>query len=291
MIAIIPLAGKSERFAKAGYEQPKWALPLPDGHLLLQEVIESINPKDIIVISAKENRENLHSAMGWWNFKENKTIETWTPIIVSHPTSGPLETILRAKEYLKTTDELLINYCDCFAANGLSDFIAAMRSSGEDAGVYCFRSNNPRFQYDPSGEYALGGIFWFRHADEFLRRARKMEMRPDLSPAHIAFTYRGVAGLDGYRLYVDTKNYVDLGTPDDYEQYCGFPKKAQAVDAKGLPVFASYEEFMASDLLGQWRKDEIGYILYRSVTKQPVTDAEMRLLAQDMEKSINEQSQ
>jgi NDP-sugar pyrophosphorylase family protein len=281
LIAIIPLAGKSERFAKAGYEQPKWALPVRDDKPMIWEVMQSaITSKATIVVLRIDDDLLLHELWG----------TGFIPVHIDSLTSGPLETILRAKEYLKTTDELLINYCDCFAANGLSDFLTAMRSSGEDAGVYCFRSNNPRFQYDPTGQYALGGIFWFRHADEFLRRARKMEVRPDLSPAHIAFTYRGVAGLDGYRLYVDTKNYVDLGTPEDYERYCGIPQKAQAVDAKGMPVFASYEEFMASDLLGQWRKDDIGYILYRSVTKQPVTDAEMRLLAQDMEKSINEQS-
>jgi NDP-sugar pyrophosphorylase family protein len=285
MIAVIPLAGKSERFTKAGYEQPKWALPVSENTPMLQAVLYSIGHADkTIFIASRDN-----SALIRLILPINSESEKQFCLELGSPTSGPLESILRAKEYLKTNDELLISYCDCWAANGLWDFISTMRSSGEDAGVYCFRSNNPRFQYDPTGEYALGGIFWFRHADEFLRRARKMEMRPDLSPAHIAFTYRGVAGLDGYRLYVDTKNYVDLGTPEDYERYCGIPQEAQPVDSKGLPVFANYEEFMASDLLGPWRKDEIGYILYRSITKQPVTDAEMRLLAQDMEKSLDGQ--
>lgn len=284
MIAVIPLAGKSERFTKAGYEQPKFLLPCPDSSKTMLELVcnsmgDNVHP--IAIINKK-----VHFQYRDWSVW--RRINGFGYMLVDSPTSGPLETILRAKEHLNTNDELLINYCDCFAANGLSDFLATMRSSGEDAGVYCFRSNNPRFQYDPTGEYALGGIFWFRHADEFLRRARNkvFTIRPDFSPAHIAFTFRGVAGLDGYRLYVDTKNYVDLGTPEDYERYCGIPQKTQAVDDKGLPVFANYEEFMASDLLGQWRKDEIGYILYRSVTKQPVTDAEMRLLAQDMDKSM-----
>jgi NDP-sugar pyrophosphorylase family protein len=282
MIAIIPLAGKSERFAKAGYEQPKWALPVSENISMLRAVLFSIGDTSrTIMIAHASNAPLIRLILPVSSESLNQFVYEFMT-----ETSGPMETILRVKESLKTDDELLINYCDCFAANGLSDFLAAMRSSGEDAGAYCFRSNNPRFQYDPTGQYALGGIFWFRHADEFLRRARKMEVRPDLSPAHIAFTYRGVAGLDGYRLYVDTKNYVDLGTPEDYERHCGKPQKAQAVDAKGLPVFASYEEFMASDLLGQWRKDDIGYILYRSVTKQPVTDAEMRLLAQDMGRSL-----
>lgn len=283
MIAIIPLAGRSERFTDAGYTVPKWALPLRDGRSMLATVVQSLGGfSELTLITRREYDAAVASCLSEsdskWYVKNNDM-----------PTTGPMETILCAKDYLKTSDELLISYCDCFASNGLADFLAAMRSSSADAGVYCFRSNNPRFQYDPTGEYALGGIFWFRHADEFLRRSRKFPIRPDLSPAHVAFSYKGIGSLDGYKLYLDTAHYVDVGTPEDYERYIGkvTEKAGDAVDASGLPVFESFDAFMASDALGAWRKDEIGFILYRSVTKQPVTEDELRRLAADMQRTGN----
>lgn len=279
MLAIIPIAGKSSRFKAAGYSAPKWTLPLKDERSMLRTAMDGYEAAMTILVAEAENKDFIPGAVGI-----DKT--NWFTHEIHTSTSGPMETVLRAKSFLKTNDELLINFSDCFSANGLSDFLETLRTSNCDAGVFCFRSDDMRFQRDPTGDYALGGIYWFRHANDFLKRAREFQPHPNLSPARVAFTYRW-GQLARWNLYVDTKNYVDLGTPEDYETYIGKRTIAKG-DSITLPRFDTFEAFMADTELGNWRKDRIGWLLYRSVTKQTLTEAENRELAADMQNQAGE---
>lgn len=269
MIAVIPMAGNGQRFADAGYVQPKPLLPMPDGRTLIEHVVSSLPQVDLVITISKHTlplEPRMFAPYAWY------------PIHVKRETSGPLDTILECKTFLRNNDELFINYCDCFLPdNQANEFVKQMRERGRHAGVVCFPSHDPRFQRDPAGQFAMSGIFWFKHAKAFEENARRIaKANPGavghISPGQIAFGARWL-GLNMCAAFV-TNNYVDLGIPDTYEAY----QKLQG--AKSLlaeETYQTYDEFLVHDI-PNIPKTRMGWLMYKTL-KQTVTDEETMELA------------
>lgn len=209
MNCIIPLAGNGQRFIDAGYAMPKPLLPMPDGRTLIEHVVSSLPHVDLIITVSKPSLD-LQPGL----FKPY----AWYPVNIKRETRGPVDTLYEARSLLKNKSELLINYCDCFLPdNQVSEFIEATRKTGKKAGVVCFPSHNPRFQMEPTGRFAMSGIFYFKHSEDFINNAIVYRDSPTLSPGHIAFGLRWM-GLSQCAAWV-TDNIVDLGVPEAYETY------------------------------------------------------------------------
>lgn len=207
MITIIPLAGASQRFRSAGYTQHKALLPMPDGDSLLDYVINSIMPDDLITVALRSDMKELSRAIRQSN-KEGK----WRAIWLDTPTHGPLDTVLKASKWLHNTEELLINYCDCFMQSSAWPFIEHMRVSDKPAGMVGFESTNDRFTY--YGPLAEGGIFYFKNASKFLQYTHSF-----YSPYKDVGIPSVVRQSRDFTVWNGSREYVDLGVPADYEMY------------------------------------------------------------------------
>ena len=223
MIAVIPMAGEGQRFQDRGYGVPKPLLPMPDGRTLIEHVMESLPPMDAIYTVTR---------LGF--IHQFFAIDTiLISVVIKRKTAGPLDTILEAKQYMRGDDELLINYCDCFLPdNQCQEFVNEMRQRKRLAGVVCFPSHDERFQREPSGQFSMSGIYWFKSAREFVRQAKHYREDGRVSPGHIALSTMFYAGLNMGAAFI-TNNIVDLGTPEAYELYMALHKtKDDEIESK-----------------------------------------------------------
>lgn len=207
MLTIIPLAGRSQRFKDAGYKGHKALLPLADGRPMLAHVLDSYSLGRVVAVIHYDSFIALNSPLSKETTKRN--IEC-AYVVIEGLTSGPLDSILRASDYLEQGQELLINYCDCWLSN-IHYFLRRARM-GHDAAVATFDSTDKRYQY---GRYnqAIGGIIWFKDSRAFLNKARELELNDKVGAPQVAYQFDNAAEINV------TGMYTDLGTPEDYEAH------------------------------------------------------------------------
>lgn len=211
MIAVIPMAGNSQRFLDAGYLTPKPFLSLPNGNTMIEEIGSTLVPScsDIFLIVKNDHANYIKD----YNVKRIEFIK--------RKTIGPLDTLLAAKKFIDRNEELLINFCDCWLPNDegdqIAEFVEEMHNKKREAGVVVFPSNDYRFQREPTGKYAMSGIFWFKDGRRFVKEAMQYRDNPSMGPGHLAFTFRQWM-ISQAGAFV-TNNYVDLGVPEAYEFY------------------------------------------------------------------------
>lgn len=211
MITLIPLAGKSARFRMAGYAKPKYLLPLPNHATLLEAVLESLAPRKLITVAMREDQRALSAAIGQMRLFEEFN---WKGVWLDTRPAGPLDSVLAARKWLKTDDELLISYCDCFMRRGTSYFAQHLRLVPErEAGIVGIMSSDTRLTPLPATAMRAGGIFWFRHAHEFVARARKLPTIDTVGVPDVVFKFSRWTAYDG------TGDYIDLGVPQDYQRF------------------------------------------------------------------------
>lgn len=218
MIIIIPAGGNGQRFAEAGYPMPKPCLPMEDGQPLLCRVIDSIpslSDYDKVVIVARESlAPQIRTAIATYGEQPKNLHYVWEQ---ENAPRGPLLGVLRAKQFYKHGEEVLISYCDCFLDGGdCVNFIAAMRVSRREAGAVVFDSSDRRFSRDPDSRYAVGGLFWFKDGQDFFKRAKRLA-RPEVGVPDVVWSYTQM-GVNRYGLF-RSHHYVDVGVPVDYEAY------------------------------------------------------------------------
>lgn len=224
MIVVIPAGGNGQRFTDAGYSQPKPCLPMEDNQPLLCRVIDSIpslSEFDKVVIVARESLAGaIRTAIATYGDTPKNLHYVWEQETAQR---GPLLGVLRAKQFYKHGEEVLVNYCDCFLdAGDCVNFIAAMRVSRREAGAVVFSSNDARFSRDPDGHYAVGGIFWFKDGRDFFKRAKRMA-QPGAGVPDVVWSYTQMS-IERYGLF-RSKHYVDVGVPMDYEMYLASQKE------------------------------------------------------------------
>jgi hypothetical protein len=70
----------------------------------------------------------------------------------------------------------------------------------------------------------MSGIFWFKSAKEFMRRAKKFKGNSRVSPGMLALTTMLANRLNLGSAFI-TNNIVDVGVPKDYELYLAKHKR------------------------------------------------------------------
>jgi NDP-sugar pyrophosphorylase family protein len=203
------MAGSGRRFAAVGYAQPKALLPMPDGRPLISWVIDHLPRFNLFTIGLRAEQRTLTNGIITARIRAGTS--GGRLLWIDAPTGGPLGTVLTARRYLAGREELLISYCDCFLAEGGADaFVEAARDGEHDAVGVVFESEDSRFGRTPDGQWAVGGIFWFREARTFVQKAHRVSAPAAGVPDVLWQCNYGLAP----RLH-----YVDLGIPKDYEAF------------------------------------------------------------------------
>lgn len=221
MITLLLVGGESRRFYDAGYTVPKAILPMPDGRVLLEHVIEGLGDSDLIICGRVADRRNITP------YLNGRCRSVWSPAAPQ----GPLYGLLDAAELPMWDTETLVCYCDTLIQDNLPDMLADWRAgSGAESGAVVFRSTDPRFGYWRGGRvvekqavspWALAGLFYFRRASTALARARKIA-RPGMGIPHLLNRQTRVHRAKPGEI-------VDLGVPAAYEDYVRAQRVAKSI--------------------------------------------------------------
>ncbi len=180
---LIPMAGRGQRFADAGYKKPK---PFIDvcGKPLIHRVIENVDPISMfrLILVMQDNQKDEWCSRG--------LLSRPSFYFLNGVTDGAARTVLLAKEYFDNDDELIIANSDQIIGDkdwcdyGRNVFI----KNDSDCGVWCFLNDNPKWSYvkvenglitrveekKPISQIATCGVYWFRHGKDFVRAAESM---------------------------------------------------------------------------------------------------------------------
>lgn len=180
---ILPLAGSSELFQKAGFLYPK---PLIDvkGKPMIEWVIEStrsiVVPSQIIFIIKEEDSNTYHLD------NTLKLLDSNCEIVkLKKDTKGGLCSVLMAIDLIDEDDSILILNSDQIIDEKLSLFHDFWEQKNSDVGIVTFKSVHPRWSYalteedaiiqtaekNPISNQAIAGYYYFNSAKHFFECA------------------------------------------------------------------------------------------------------------------------
>lgn len=186
MKIIIPMAGKGERFLSQGINTPK---PLIDvcGMPMIEwalKSVEGIPCKDIIFIILAEHEKNYAVS----SILEKMTKERPRIIVLDRVTKGQLCTVLAAKEYINTDEDILIHNTDTYLISNIKRDIKNRKK--DTAGIISvIKAPGERWSFakiDHMGrvievsekvrisDYASTGMYYFSEGRQFVSTAEEL---------------------------------------------------------------------------------------------------------------------
>ena len=142
---IIPLAGTSELFSKAGFFYPKPLIEI-NGKLMIELVIEKTNvisiPHQLIFILKEEDVTKFHLDNTLKLLSSNCEI-----IKLKNDTKGALCSILMASDKIDSQDSLLILNGDQIIDSDFGQIINYFKENEAHVGIITFHSVHPRWSF------------------------------------------------------------------------------------------------------------------------------------------------
>jgi dTDP-glucose pyrophosphorylase len=227
---VLPIAGNGQRFVDKGYKTIKPLIEV-NGQYLVEKSMESVDytEANLIFIVRQEHVDEFDI--------ENKLKERFgqdiTVIKVDHITEGALCTCLLAEKYIDNDNPLVIFTPDCYFE---PKFHVNQVDLKYDGVVAVFHSTSPAHSYvqlndeqcvtkaaekEVISEYAVGGLYYFRHGNLFVKYAHKqIEMNMRTKGEFYICPVYNLLIEDGLKIGIDrnTRHEI-LGTPEDLERY------------------------------------------------------------------------
>ena len=236
---VLPIAGRGNRFASAGYALPKPLIPI-HGVPMVEVVVRQIRPQRphrFIFLVLADHLRQTHL---------REVLEEAAPggVIVPVPgvTEGAACTVLLARELIDNDDPLMLANSDQYVEADINRYLEAMNRASVDGLIMTFRSNHPKWSYarlDDAGwvcevvekqvvsEYATVGIYNVRRgsdfvgaADAMIRRNLRVNNEFYVAPAYNQLIERG-ATIATYDIGTEGDGMHGLGTPEDLERFLG----------------------------------------------------------------------
>ena len=231
MNIVIPMAGRGSRFFDNGYAEPKFMLSIENVSLLEFSVNSlPINLATKIIFILLREHQNSWNVIEF--IKSKYSSYDLEFIVLDDVTRGQSETVLKAKDLVNNSTELLIYNIDTyFESVTLEENLA---SKGCDGYIGAFTDNQNKWSFakvDSSGyvsetaekvaisNNALTGLYHFSEGSDFVRVAEKAINDNELvkNEFYIAPLYNELI-KEGKKFKLDlTSNFVALGTPEDFE--------------------------------------------------------------------------
>lgn len=233
---IIPMAGLGQRFAAAGYQQPKPLIEV-GGKPMIQRVVENVCPRKreahftFICNSQHLIDHDLESLL--------QTIAPGCSIVkIPSVSEGAACTVLLAIEHLNPLSPLmLVNSDQCIDAS-IDDFLDCALSVQVDGLIMTFEAGDKKWSFAevnaegrvirvaekvPISRHATVGIYFYREARQFLDGAMDM-IRKDLrtnGEFYVCPVYNEIiAKGHDVRIYeIPAGAMHGLGTPEDLDSF------------------------------------------------------------------------
>lgn len=115
MKLIIPMAGRGARFAGSGYQVPKPLIPVV-GKPMLHWAIQSLDdiPRSQVIVIALQEHETYHATK-----LIHETVRDAEIILLPDVTEGQLCTVLAARDYINSDEDVLVASADTFVRSAL----------------------------------------------------------------------------------------------------------------------------------------------------------------------------
>jgi dTDP-glucose pyrophosphorylase len=234
VIIVIPMAGRGQRFADKGYQQPKPLIELR-GRPLYAWAVESLPcelASQIVFICLDEHlrsfglEQNIRERYGRYNV---------SIVPVTQVTEGQACTVLLARELIAVEQPLLIYNADTYCATDLSErlpkidpaiagLLGVARAEGtkwsfarvDEEGYVVETAEKRRIS-----EWASTGLYWFARGTDFVRHADAMVAANERENGefYIAPLYNRLIA-NGEKVVIDVaREFWPLGTPQDIEDF------------------------------------------------------------------------
>lgn len=247
-IIVIPIAGKSSRFTNAGYNTPKWAIPIDKDFTIGEYAIQTArtncriwngvkgywNRDKLVLITLKEHHDNEEYKKSFFN----KVLQDGDfTIVIKEPTRGMAESALLAQELYNNGKSVVFSDGDhADTTRELADkAIMYFRKNNFDGGFITFKSSDPKWSYIKKNgdlvtqvieksvisEDANSGFYWIKDGRDYIKYCTQMINNNDFSKNefYISKVMQYMIN-DGKRLgSYETKGHISFGEPKDLEEY------------------------------------------------------------------------
>jgi len=241
------MAGAGSRFAKVGYKEPKPLIKV-HGVAMIQLVIANLRPlvpHRFIFICRSEHLElfNLEDKLKAWAGQGTIVLN------VDQLTQGAACTVLLSKDFINTSDPLMIANCDQYVDISIDDYLADMDRRKLDGLIMTLFADDPKWSYvalDEKGyvteciekqvisQYATVGIYNYKRGSDFVSAAEKMiekNLRVNnefyVAPAYNQLVNDGL-NYGIYNVGSEGQGMYGLGIPSDLELFLAHPISMRA---------------------------------------------------------------
>ncbi len=238
----VAMAGRGERFAKAGIAGPKYMIEA-GGRTLFEHSVFSL-PLDLaekIYFIALKEHEELYGLSGFIDSKLGAALRgRWEPVFLDAPTRGQAETVLRLRGLVPPEKGLgIYNIDTAFASPSLAARLSdpGARLDGV-IGSFKLSAADPKWSFArtrPDGivsetaekeqisDNALTGFYHFSRAGDFFEAAAEAVRGGETTRGefYVAPLYNRLIAA-GRRFVLDqAPGLVPLGTPEEVEKFRG----------------------------------------------------------------------
>jgi NDP-sugar pyrophosphorylase family protein len=241
MQIVIPMAGRGDRFRRAGYQAIKPLIEV-DGAPIIEHVLSMFpGESDFLFICARDHLETTPL---------RRVLQRLAPagrIVAIEPHKlGPVHTLLAAAGEVRDDAPVTLNYCDFFAVWDWAAFKARMAAGGYAGAITAYRGFHPHslgpnnyaylrekdgllleiqekkpYTGDKMNEYASAGTYYFR-SGRLLKDAFGRAVAEGLSTngEFYASTPYNLLVRDGLPVFIEElSRFCQWGTPEDLAEY------------------------------------------------------------------------
>lgn len=237
---VIPMAGAGSRFSLAGYKDPKPLIEI-NNMPMIQVVINNLKPKinhRFIFICQNKHIEQYDLINKLKNWSSDAIV-----IGIDGLTEGAACTVLCAKEYINSDDELMIANSDQFIDCSIDRYLSKLRDENLDGLIMTMTANDPKWSFVEVENYlvkrvvekevisneATVGIYNFKHGKDFILSAENMikSKKKVNNEYYVAPVYNDLIvnnkKIGIYNIGSEANGMYGLGIPSDLELFLSLP--------------------------------------------------------------------
>lgn len=228
MIVVVPMAGRGSRYAIEGYETPKPLIEIIGKPMIIWalESLKGIEYEKIVFIVLNEHEEKYQIRKLLQTYK----IAEFEVVLIDEVTEGQLCTVLKAKEYFKPNDDLLIIASDSLIKSNIGNEIK--NKSTDTKGIisvvdlpgerWSFAKTNKQGNVIEVAEkvrisnHASTGIYYFSNAIEFMQTSENIIMNQEKTKGEyyvIPVYQKMIFQKEIVKISIADEMW-DMGTPD-----------------------------------------------------------------------------
>ncbi len=230
------MAGKGQRFMNNGFMVPKPLIKVGQ-KTMIECAVESLDISGrYIFITRKYKDKNLNLAL---TSALKNSSDNFIEIQIDHETEGPAATALLAKDYINSSEKLIIANCDqimswnskyfdLVATSGIFEGLLVTYYADTDKNSYCL-INEKGFvtlvkEKEQISTISTNGIHFWDEGAKFVLSAEEMIMANDRAPNgefYVAPTYNYLIqkGNKVGIFHIPNEQHNSVGVPEDLRKY------------------------------------------------------------------------